>query len=104
MFTSAPMGRFFSLGQVIETVRGGGIYQDAVDTAIDRLKHGGWVNIYPEGRVNQEKNNPAGGMRRFKWGVGRIVMDAEEMPEIIPIWISGEFPRRAQRAPSSPPF
>lgn len=30
-------------------------------------------------------------MRRFKWGVGRIVMDAEEVPEIIPIWISGKF-------------
>lgn len=94
MFTSAPMGHFFSLGQVIETVRGGGIYQDAVDTAIDRLKHGAWVNIYPEGRVNQEKSNPAGGMRRFKWGVGRIVMDAEEMPEIIPIWISGTYGER----------
>lgn len=90
MFTSRPLGTFFSLGQVIETVRGAGIYQPAVDTAIERLKHGGWVNIYPEGRVNQPKNNPLGGLRRFKWGVGRIVMDAEEMPDIVPIWISGE--------------
>lgn len=90
MFTSAPLGRFFSLGQVIETVRGGGIYQPAVDTALARLRAGAWVNIYPEGGVNQAKNNPAGGMRRFKWGVGRIVMDADELPEIIPIWLSGE--------------
>jgi monolysocardiolipin acyltransferase len=33
--------------------------------------------------------NPPGGLFRFKWGVGRIVMDSEVMPEIIPIWISG---------------
>lgn len=52
MFTSAPMGHFFSLGQVIETVRGGGIYQAAVETALDRLKHGGWVSAPPSGRLS----------------------------------------------------
>jgi monolysocardiolipin acyltransferase len=35
--------------------------------------------------------NPQGGLFRFKWGVGRIIMDSKVMPEIIPIWISGEL-------------
>lgn len=34
--------------------------------------------------------NPEGGLFRFKWGVGRIIMDSKIMPEIIPMWISGE--------------
>jgi len=69
MFTSPPLSKFFSNGQVIETVRGGGIYQPAVDTAIKRIEQGGWIHIFPEGKVNQSKSNPAGGLHRFKWGV-----------------------------------
>ncbi|KAL1409702.1 Lyso-phosphatidylcholine acyltransferase [Vanrija albida] len=89
MFTSAPTAKFFTAGQVIETVRGGGIYQKAVDTAIQRVEEGAWVHIFPEGKVNQKFSHPAGGLLRFKWGVGRIIMDSRVMPEIVPIWISG---------------
>ncbi|CAK9780101.1 acyltransferase-domain-containing protein [Cutaneotrichosporon oleaginosum] len=89
MFTNPVLSKFFGLGQVIETVRGGGIYQRGVDDAIRKLEEGGWIHLFPEGRVNQAKSNPEGGMHRFKWGVGRIIMDSEVMPEIIPIWISG---------------
>lgn len=78
------MSKFFSLGQVIETVRGGGIFQPAIDDAIRKLGDGEWVgrpidadsaltvsqvNIFPEGKVNQPNLHPPGGMRRFKWGV-----------------------------------
>ncbi|GHJ87512.1 hypothetical protein NliqN6_3914 [Naganishia liquefaciens] len=89
MFKNPIMSKFFSLGQVIETVRGGGIFQPAIDDAIRKLGEGEWVNIFPEGKVNQPNLHPPGGMRRFKWGVSRMIMDAEEMPEVIPIWISG---------------
>ena len=34
---------FFSLGQTIETFRGKGIYQAAVDIAIQKVNLGGWV-------------------------------------------------------------
>ncbi|GMK57045.1 hypothetical protein CspeluHIS016_0308850 [Cutaneotrichosporon spelunceum] len=107
MFTNAVLSKFFSLGQVIETVRGGGIYQPGVDDAIRKVEEGGWIHIFPEGRINQSGSNPNGGLHRFKWGVGRIIMDAEVMPEIIPIWISGfdqimneerKFPRWIPRA------
>jgi len=34
---------FFRLGQSIETFRGQGIYQEAVDLAIEKINQGGWV-------------------------------------------------------------
>lgn len=37
------MSKFFSLGQVIETVRGGGVFQPAIDDAIKKLGQGEWV-------------------------------------------------------------
>jgi monolysocardiolipin acyltransferase len=60
---------FFTAGQVIETVRGGGIYQPAVDKAVQLLQNGEWIHIFPEGRVNQESINPEGGLLPFKWGM-----------------------------------
>ncbi|WRT67139.1 uncharacterized protein IL334_004105 [Kwoniella shivajii] len=89
MFTKPLHSKFFNLGQVIETHRGGGIFQPAVDRAVKLLQDGNWIHIFPEGKVNQEKTNPEGGLLRFKWGIGRIIMDSKVMPEIIPMWISG---------------
>lgn len=39
--------KFFTLGQVIETVRGGGIFQPAIDEAIKKLQAGDWVSTGP---------------------------------------------------------
>ena len=36
---------FFRKGQVLETFRGDGIYQPAVDTAIEKLRAGAWVRL-----------------------------------------------------------
>ncbi|KAK4683821.1 monolysocardiolipin acyltransferase, partial [Tremellales sp. Uapishka_1] len=89
MFTRKLHAKFFGLGQVIETHRGGGIFQPAVDEAVKKVQNGDWIHIFPEGKVNQEISHPEGGILRFKWGVGRIIMDSNVMPEIIPMWISG---------------
>jgi hypothetical protein len=43
MFTNPVFSRFFELGQVIETFRGGGIFQPAVDQAVKLLQSGEWV-------------------------------------------------------------
>ncbi|ODO10724.1 hypothetical protein I350_01321 [Cryptococcus amylolentus CBS 6273] len=103
MFTKPTHAKFFNLGQVIETHRGGGIFQEAVDRAVQLLQDGSWIHIFPEGKVNQQLTNPAGGLLRFKWGIGRIIMDSQVMPEIIPIWISG-FDQIMNETRGSPRF
>ncbi|KAF8752893.1 Acyltransferase protein [Rhizoctonia solani] len=69
MFTNPVYNWFFRNGQVIETVRGAGVHQPAVDIAVDRLNSGAWVHVFPEGKVNQGSCQPGGKLLRFKWGV-----------------------------------
>ncbi|KAI8976415.1 acyltransferase-domain-containing protein [Trametes punicea] len=84
---------FFRLGQVIETFRGKGIFQPAVDAAIEKLNQGEWIHLFGEGKVNPASSDPASPnaarLLRFKWGVGRIIMEARKPPVIIPMWLTG---------------
>ncbi|PPQ92361.1 hypothetical protein CVT25_008711 [Psilocybe cyanescens] len=94
MFTNPVFSTFFSLGQTLETFRGKGIYQDAVDTAILKLDQGQWVHLYGEGKVNQPKDYRRDKEGRvcipiFKWGVGRILMETNVPPVVIPMWLTG---------------
>ena len=43
MFTNPFFSKFFDLGQVINTERGGGVFQPAVDQAVKLLQDGEWV-------------------------------------------------------------
>lgn len=111
---------FFTKGQIIETFRGKGIYQKAIDTARSKLDGGNWVSVtsyvvagqtdlpasqihmFPEGRIKQED---LAVLRRFKWGVSRILMEGKggrggETPLIIPIWIKGGLYHARHEAPS----
>jgi monolysocardiolipin acyltransferase len=63
-----------------------------------------WVHIFPEGRVHQ---HPTKSLRYFKWGVSRLILECEPLPDIIPIFIDGNqevmhesrtFPRFIPRA------
>ncbi|KAL4082003.1 acyltransferase-domain-containing protein [Scleroderma yunnanense] len=93
LFTNPVFSALFRNGQVIESFRGKGVFQPAVDTAVDKLNQGHWVHLFSEGRVCQPTQYPhTCGMThltRFKWGVGRIVMEANVMPLIIPMWLTG---------------
>jgi len=63
-----------------------------------------WIHIFPEGRVHQ---HPKKSLRYFKWGISRLILESEPMPEIVPIFIDGNqdvmhesrgFPRGVPRA------
>ncbi|PYI34267.1 hypothetical protein BP00DRAFT_433905 [Aspergillus indologenus CBS 114.80] len=58
-----------------------------------------WFHIFPEGMIHQAPNKT---MRYFKWGVARLILEASECPDVVPIWLEGldqvmhesrEFPR-----------
>lgn len=93
---SSLFSAFFRNGQVIETFRGKGIWQPAVDLAIEKVNNGGWVSfvcitgwqsrfftersefvgqvhLFGEGKVCQthtyDSQNGVAQLRRFKWGV-----------------------------------
>ncbi|KAI0791421.1 acyltransferase-domain-containing protein [Abortiporus biennis] len=113
MFTNPVLSVFFRNGQVIETFRGKGVFQPAVDTAIEKLNGGAWIHLFGEGKVNQP-NNPTlrfselqaeakkeVRLLRFKWGVGRILMEVQKPPIIIPMWITG-FDQLMPEGRSSP--
>jgi monolysocardiolipin acyltransferase len=63
-----------------------------------------WIHIFPEGCVHQ---HPQKSLRYFKWGISRLILEAEPMPEIVPIFVDGmqdvmpenrSWPRQLPRA------
>ncbi|KAI8947326.1 acyltransferase [Xylaria longipes] len=45
-----------------------------------------WVHVFPEACVHQHPNMF---MRYFKWGVSRMILESEPMPDVLPIFIDG---------------
>lgn len=63
-----------------------------------------WVHIFPEGMTHQRTDKT---MRYFKWGVSRLILEPDECPDIVPMFIEGTdqvmhesrtFPRFIPRA------
>jgi len=80
IFTSRPLETFWKLGKVIPIVRGWGVDQPAMRFLQDKLDRGGWVNIFPEGKVTvSDTINP------LRWGVGRLIWECVTSPTILPV-------------------
>ncbi|KAI0393639.1 acyltransferase [Xylariaceae sp. FL0594] len=45
-----------------------------------------WVHVFPEACVHQ---HPKMFMRYFKWGISRMILESEPMPDVVPIFIDG---------------
>ncbi|KAH8292571.1 hypothetical protein KR018_003108 [Drosophila ironensis] len=83
-FTNKWHSLFFMLGKCIPVVRGNGVYQEAINLCIQKAAEGHWIHVFPEGRVNMDKEEI-----RLKWGVGRIIYESPTIPIVLPLWHEG---------------
>ncbi|RYP02669.1 hypothetical protein DL765_010704 [Monosporascus sp. GIB2] len=51
-----------------------------------RANRHSWVHVFPEACVHQ---HPTASMRYFKWGVSRLILESEPMPDVVPVFIDG---------------
>lgn len=84
-FRNTVMSYFFRLGKCIPITRGGGIYQEHMNEALERLSDGEWLHTFPEGKVSQQD----GPIRRLKWGTASLIVRAPVTPIVLPIFHHG---------------
>uniref|UniRef100_A0A0D9V9W5 Phospholipid/glycerol acyltransferase domain-containing protein n=1 Tax=Leersia perrieri TaxID=77586 RepID=A0A0D9V9W5_9ORYZ len=85
-FTNPILSTFFKSVKVLPVSRGDGIYQKGMDLALSKLNNGGWVHIFPEGSRSKDGGKTIAPAKR---GVGRLVMDADSLPVVIPFVHTG---------------
>ncbi|KAG2575482.1 N-acylphosphatidylethanolamine synthase-like [Panicum virgatum] len=84
-FRNIVMSYVFRLGKCVPITRGGGIYQEHMNEALDVLVNGGWLHSFPEGKIAQV-DQP---IRRLKWGTASLIVRAPVTPIVLPIVHSG---------------
>ncbi|KAL9245706.1 hypothetical protein vseg_019326 [Gypsophila vaccaria] len=80
-FKNKVLSYCFRIGKCIPITRGGGIYQEHMNEALERLNDGEWLHTFPEGKVSQEEAP----IRRLKWGTASLIVRAPVTPIILPI-------------------
>ncbi|KAG8363852.1 hypothetical protein BUALT_Bualt19G0065500 [Buddleja alternifolia] len=85
-FKNPVTSAFFKHVKVLPVSRGDGIYQKGMDLAISKLNLGGWVHIFPEGSRSRDGGKTMGSAKR---GIGRLVLDADDVPIVVPFVHTG---------------
>ncbi|KAI1435734.1 acyltransferase [Xylaria sp. CBS 124048] len=82
--------RLLSARPFVEPAYAGGAVSEEIGTAglppIYTQNRYSWVHVFPEACVHQ---HPKMFMRYFKWGVSRMILESEPMPDVLPIFIDG---------------
>ncbi|WOK95315.1 N-acylphosphatidylethanolamine synthase isoform X1 [Canna indica] len=84
-FKNKLLSYIFRLGKCIPITRGGGIYQEHMNEALEVLSDGGWLHTFPEGKVYQDEAP----IRRLKWGTASLIVRSPVTPIVLPIIHSG---------------
>ncbi|XP_042450401.1 N-acylphosphatidylethanolamine synthase-like isoform X3 [Zingiber officinale] len=84
-FKNKLLSYMFRIGKCIPINRGGGIYQEHMNEALEVLSHGGWLHTFPEGKVSQL----SAPIKRLKWGTASLIVRAPVTPIVLPIVHSG---------------
>lgn len=85
-FRNPVTSAFFKHVKVLPVSRGDGLYQKGMDMAISKLNRGGWVHIFPEGSRSRDGGKTMGSIKR---GIGRLVLDADNVPVVVPFVHTG---------------
>ncbi|KAJ4898483.1 Phospholipid/glycerol acyltransferase family protein [Raphanus sativus] len=85
-FKNPVTSAFFRSVKVLPVSRGEGIYQQGMDIAISKLNSGGWVHIFPEGSRSRDGGKTMGAAKR---GIGRLILDADTLPMVVPFVHTG---------------
>eukprot|EP00271_Cylindrocystis_brebissonii_P023255 TRINITY_DN954_c0_g2_i2.p1 TRINITY_DN954_c0_g2~~TRINITY_DN954_c0_g2_i2.p1 ORF type:complete len:326 (-),score=19.93 TRINITY_DN954_c0_g2_i2:58-1035(-) len=78
-FFNPYISYFFRLGKCLPVDRWGTIKQGCFDEAVELLKQGEWLHMFPEGKILQDDLR----LQRMKWGVASVIARCEENPPII---------------------
>ena len=87
-FKGRVLADFFRAGKTLPVERGAGPAQPSTAAAGTALAAGGWVHMFPEGRIGY-----GGGVLPARWGVGALVCDCvargAPAPLLLPLFHSG---------------
>ncbi|EFC48128.1 predicted protein [Naegleria gruberi] len=78
------LGEFFKTVKVLPIKRAGGLEQSAMKLIVHKLSTGGWLNIFPEGKIYVD-----GEIHQCRRGIGKLIYDCDPTPYIYPIYHKG---------------
>ncbi|GBG00037.1 phosphate acyltransferase [Raphidocelis subcapitata] len=87
-FKNELLSQFFANGKTLPVERGSSVHQPVIGTAARLLARGGWLHVFPEGKVQ-----PDGQVGVFRQGIGKLICDARAAagrdPVVLPYLHSG---------------
>ncbi|MEW5301950.1 MAG: hypothetical protein WDW36_004773 [Sanguina aurantia] len=97
-FKYGALSPFFRAAKVLPVARGAGMTQPGMAAAEERLQHGEWVHIFPEGTRSRD-----GALGPIRKGVGSLISSTATPPLVVP-WVHRGMDRVLPRGKMLPAF